>query len=49
MRISIQGVKARVKAVGSGSEEEDDDGGNVDADGNLIEMELGSEAEDVSE
>ena len=43
------GSEGESEGSGSGSEEEDDDGGNVDADGNLIEMELGSEAEDVSE
>lgn len=37
------------ESEGSGSGSEEEDGGNVDADGNLIEMELGSEAEDVSE
>ncbi|KAL9039722.1 MAG: hypothetical protein Q9180_002358 [Flavoplaca navasiana] len=43
------GSEGESEGSGSGSEEEDDGGGNVDADGNLIEMELGSEAEDVSE
>ncbi|KAI4277057.1 MAG: hypothetical protein LQ337_002039 [Flavoplaca oasis] len=43
------GSEGESEGSGSGSEEEDEDGGNVDADGNLVEMELGSEAEDVSE
>ncbi|KAL8879754.1 MAG: hypothetical protein Q9192_008165, partial [Flavoplaca navasiana] len=43
------GSEGESEGSGSGSEEEDEGGGNVDADGNLIEMELGSEAEDVSE
>ncbi|KAI4269758.1 MAG: hypothetical protein L6R38_007346 [Xanthoria sp. 2 TBL-2021] len=37
------------ESEGSGSGSEEEDGGNVDADGNLVETELGSEAEDVSE
>ncbi|KAL8884474.1 MAG: hypothetical protein Q9215_007487 [Flavoplaca cf. flavocitrina] len=44
------GSEGESEGSGSGSEEEeDDDGGNVDADGNLIEMELGSEAEHASD
>ncbi|KAL8643942.1 MAG: hypothetical protein Q9226_008027 [Calogaya cf. arnoldii] len=42
------GSEGESEGSGSGSEEEDEEG-NVDADGNLIEMELGSEAEDVTE
>ncbi|KAL8996417.1 MAG: hypothetical protein Q9169_004065 [Polycauliona sp. 2 TL-2023] len=42
------GTEGESEGSGSGSEEEEEEGGgNVDSDGNLIEMELGSEAEDV--
>ncbi|KAL8845946.1 MAG: hypothetical protein Q9221_008925 [Calogaya cf. arnoldii] len=42
------GSEGESEGSGSGSDEEDEQG-NVDADGNLIETELGSEAEDVTE